>query len=208
MRIGLYVPCYRGTVRIEHMRAHVRNYDWALSNGHEVGEFDTQSCHIDPSRNEIVSLSIAHECDRLLMMDADVGVLTSHNALAHLMRRMDETGAAAVGAVVKCRTGEPNVFDSGTSVGTGLMLVDLHQVRRIDGNWFTRRTSPDGTEVTCTGDIAFCRLLLSRGLTVVVDDALPTVHVGEVLHQFSPPAAVNAGFRDCAPICAGETAHG
>ena len=208
MRLGLYVPCYRGSVRIEHMRTHTRSYLWALDNGHEVGEFDTQSCHIDPSRNEIVRLALEHDCDRLLMMDADVGVAYPHNALAHLMARMDETGAAAVGSVVLRRTGTPNVFDSGESVGTGLMLVDLHQIRRIDGNWFTRRTSLDGAEVTVTGDVAFCRLLQSRGLTVVVDDALPTVHVGEALHQFSPPEAVTSGSRDCAPICAVETAHG
>lgn len=207
MRIGLYVPCYRGSVRIEHMRTHTRNREWALGQGYEVGDLETQSCHIDPSRNAIVLLAIEHQCDRLLMMDADVGVSGQVVALEHLMRRMEETGAAAVGSVVLKRSGEPNVFDDGKSVGTGLMLLDLTQLGRINGGWFQRRTSIDGTEVTVTGDIAFCRLLQSRGLTVVVDDALPTVHVGEALHQFSPPVAVITGSRDDTPLCVVETAH-
>jgi hypothetical protein len=207
VRIGLYVPCYRGVVRLEHMRSHTDNREWALSQNHEVGELDTQSCHIDPSRNEVVALAVEHGVDRLLMMDADVGVARPANGLAHLMARMDETGAAAVGAVVLRRTGSPNVFDDGQSVGTGLILIDLHQLKRIAPPWFERRCSPDGTDVRVTGDIAFCRLLRARGLRVVVDDALPTVHIGEAVHQFSPPATVMSGSRDGAPIRAVETAH-
>jgi hypothetical protein len=208
MRIGLYVPAYRGSVRLEHMRSHTDNREWALSQGHEVGEFDTQSCHIDEARNLIVKMAIGYDCDRLLMMDADVAVERPANGLAALMSIMDETKAAAVGSVVLRRTGEVNSFDDSQSVGTGLMLVDLHQIGRIGGAWFQRRVSADGSETTCTGDIAFCRLLRARGMRVVVDDSIPTLHVGEQYHKFSPPRAAISGTATAPRSCAVEHAHG
>jgi hypothetical protein len=199
MRIGLFVPCYRGQVRLEHMRAHSRNREWAIMNDHEVGDLDAQTCHIDVSRNAAVALARSYECDRLLMMDADVGVPVSHCGLAHLMRLMDEASAAVVGSVVLRRTGAVNVFDDGRSVGTGLILLDIRQLARFEPPWFQPRYTPDGSDLAASGDIAFCRLVRARGMRVVVDDALPTVHVGEALHQFSSPAAVMPGSRDGAP---------
>lgn len=207
MRIGLFVPAYRGSVRLEHMRTHTRSREWALSEGHEVGDIDTQMCHIDQARNYATKTALEYDCDRLLMMDADVGVEYPSNALGHLMSVMDETAAAVVGAVVLRRTGTPNVFDQDQSVGTGLILIDLRQIVRIDPPWFQPRYSADGSEAVCTGDIAFCRLVRARGMCVVVDSTLPTIHVGEQLHKFSAPAAVIAGFRDNAPPCVEETAH-
>lgn len=207
MRVALYVPAYRGTVRLEHMRTHEWNREYARSAGIEIGTLDTHNLHIDEARNRAMVDALGFECDRILMMDADVGVQQPHvnNALAHLMKRMDETGAAAVGSVVLRRNGEPNVFDDGQSVGTGLMLIDLRQVAKVSPPWFQRRVSPDGTETVCTGDIAFCRLLRAKGLRVVVDHGLPTVHVGEAVHV-SPAVSVTTD-RDCAPNSAVERSN-
>lgn len=201
MRVALFVPAYRGSVRIEHMRTHEWNREYARTAGIEIGTLDTHNLHIDEARNRACIDAMGHECDRILMMDADCGVASPHEnvALRHLMRVMDETGAAAVGAAVLRRDGKPNVFDDGQSVGTGLMLVDLRQLAKIDPPWFQRRVSVDGSETSCTGDIAFCRLLRARGMRVVVDDQLPTIHVGEAVHQFSSPAAVMPGSGECAP---------
>ncbi len=203
-RVALYVPAYRGTVRIEHMRTHEWNREWARTAGIEIGTLDTHNLHIDEARNRAIVDAQGYECDRILMMDSDVGVDKPHEniALRHLMMTMDMTGAAAVGSVVLRRNGQPNVFDDGASVGTGLMLIDLHQVARIEPPWFQRRISADGTETVCTGDIAFCRLLRAKGLRVVVDNGLPTVHVGESAYV-SPSAGVMAD-RDCALTSAVE----
>lgn len=191
------------------MRTHEWNREWARTAGVEVGTLDAHNLHIDEARNRALVDAMRFECDSILMMDADVGVDRPHEnvALRHLMERMDETGAAVVGSVVLRRTGTPNVFDEGHSVGTGLMLIDLRQVARIDPPWFQRRVSPDGTETVCTGDIAFCRLVRSKGMHVVVDDALPTIHVGEWLHVSATQAAVKPGNRDSAPYCAVEREH-
>ena len=202
MRVVLFAPAYRGLVRVEHMETHRWNCEWARDAGVEIGTIYTHNLHIDESRNAALKMAQEHAADRIYMMDADCGVHRPHEnvALAHLMRVMDETGAAAVGSVVLRRDGQPNVFDDGQSVGTGIMLVDLRQLAKVSPQpiWFQRRVSADGSETACTGDIAFCRLLRARGLRVVVDDQLPTIHVGEAVHQFSSPAAVMPGSEESA----------
>lgn len=189
LAIAYYVPCYRGQLRVETAYTMVRDALWAQSQGHEIQPFHRSTCSIDAARNYGLGVAIRADADLLLMIDADVYVQPPASGLALLVARWRETGAACIGAAVPSRRGglncDPPRGSDGAPVfpgvvGTGLMLIDVRQVRSISPPWFTTTLTPDGERVQTGEDIAFCQLAQRRGLTVLVDSTVPTGHMDEV----------------------------
>jgi hypothetical protein len=196
VRIGVFTPCYRGTVRIEQSYSLVRDVAWGMRVGHDVMPFHMAGCSIERARNYAVAHALERECDLLLMQDADVYVAGGESGLERLVGRWEETRAAVVAAAVPSRRGdflncdpqnEIGVFEG--DVGTGLMLVDVRQVG--EGPWFRYHYSEDGSLVVCGEDIAFCRLMRKRGRRVIVDSTIPTGHVDEAHLLHNPGAGID-----------------
>jgi hypothetical protein len=184
LSIAHFMPCYRGPLQIEAAYGLVRDAAWAGMNGHDFAPFYRASFSVECARNYAVEHAAA---DLLLMQDADV-YASDVSALGLLVERWQETGAAVIGAAVatrrrdllvaNCEPYVPNACVEGV-VGTGLMLIDLRQVRALPAPWFRVEYNATGSEVVVGEDIGFCRRVRAAGLRVLVDSTFRTVHIDE-----------------------------
>jgi hypothetical protein len=196
VRIGHFTPAYRSTVHVEHSFSTLRDFAWCVENGHEMVPFYVAGFSVERARNFALRQAINFDCDLLLMCDADV---FAESALASLVRTWETNGRhallapldvrerpAVVGAavptrrrgVMNCEPYQPGKICEGV-VGTGLMLIDVKQVKKLSAPWFRVELSGDGTEVACGEDIYFCRRVREAGMRVLVDATIPTRHVDE-----------------------------
>ena len=187
MKIGFYVPCYREQIDIHVSYEQVRAERWCNSHGHELIPWHGTSTNVARLRNEAIKQAREFDCDRLIMVDADCYSNTVTGLLGNLMLSMDDTGAAACGAVFACRKGdrvncEPaikrRVYEG--EVGTGAMLFDMRQLERLPLPWFVDELNEDGTERVCGEDIYCCRYLNECGFSTFVDYTIDTSHRAEV----------------------------
>lgn len=190
MRIGWFCPAYRSTVRIETAYTLVRDALWCEANGHELLPYYRANCVIDAARNYALRTAIDSDLDLLVMVDADVYALAYEGAVAHLLAAWQRNlEPAVVGApVVTRREGAALNVTADGDVGTGLMLIDVRQLRQLAGPWFVTQLDDQG-EVALGEDLAFCRRVRDSGLRVVVATEVETGHVGDQHLRFSPSAA-------------------
>jgi hypothetical protein len=101
MKIGYFWPAFRGVVHAVTAQTMHCDSVWAVANGHVLEHWTLSNVNIAVARNQALQISIASGHERLLMVDDDSNVIGSGDdcGLARLMRSMDATRAAAVGAV-------------------------------------------------------------------------------------------------------------
>lgn len=140
---------------------------------------------IERSRNWAITNAVDNGARLLLMRDADVG--SDADALPALMKTMTDTGAAVVGAAVALRDGKrancepytPNAEYECHAVGTGLMLIDLAQLKDLETPWFKMDLADDGVGLTQSEDVWFCERVRKFGKKVVCNSKIKTSHAHE-----------------------------
>jgi hypothetical protein len=193
-RFAHVVPAYRRSVDIDVALGVARDAGYCVDAGFEHAAFYTDCNNIARARNLAVETAFNVGADFLMMQDSDVFVQVTDVSMAKspskfcsgielLLQTMKATGAAAVGAAVVVRNGNrmncepalPGEYYSG-DVGTGLMLIDLNRLAKLERPWFVHADKPSGLEVECGEDIYFCRKIRAAGFDVVVDYTFPTGH--------------------------------
>lgn len=188
MKLLHAIPAYRQSVKVQLLPDALATFAECDRVGDQYGFHFVDIPHVARARNLIVRAALAGGVDLLLMQDADVYGTMEAPVYRYLRETLIETGAAAVGAAVamrnvdrrlNCRPAHVNDVYPG-EVGTGIMLIDIRQLRDLPLPWFEYELTPDGTGCATGEDISFCRLLLSRGYKVIVDSRAPTTHVADL----------------------------
>jgi hypothetical protein len=128
----------------------------------------------------------------LLMVDSDVAVAGGGSSLKYLLPLMLEKKCALAGLPVMLRRAEQlpdgrwkntvnvspifagEVYQG--RVATGILLINLEQVRDLEQPWFLDIRNDLNTERTTTQDMYFCDKVRDAGGKVYVDFRVPTVH--------------------------------
>lgn len=180
MKVGIWTPAYRYQVTVQHRDSVIADVVWAMSHGHEPSIWSASSVCLPRMRNQAIARAIDMGLDRLMMVDADVW---GDGVLGRLWAVMDEMGCALAGLAVPCRDPRQGVVancDPWTpgevyegQVGTGAVLIDVHQVAEVSPPWCVDVMSPDGCTRLVGHDIYLSRLLLDEGKSVMVDAREP-----------------------------------
>jgi hypothetical protein len=193
-RFAHVIPAYRRMVDIDVALGVARDAGYCVDAGFDHAAFYTDCTGIARARNIAVDTATKAGADFLMMQDADVFVMVNETTMAKspskfcsgielLLQTMKATGAAVVGAAVVIRNGNrmncepanPGEYYSG-DVGTGLMLIDMNKLAKLERPWFVHQDTPDGLKVLCGEDIYFCRKVRGAGHDVIVDYTFQTGH--------------------------------
>lgn len=192
MKVALCSPDYGGLCSTVNKFTNGSDRVWLAMNGHEEFVFGTDAVDISTVRNKAMHHAIDAGCNRLLMIDSDVAVEGGNSSLASLMPLMDEKDCALAGIPVMLRRAEQmpdgrwkntvncspifagEVYQG--RVATGILLINLDQVKELPEPWFYDVRNENNTERTVTQDMYFCDKVRDAGLKVYVDFRIPSVH--------------------------------
>lgn len=199
MKILHFVPSYRGRVHAGVAQAMTLDVGWAASRGFGYQSLFLDVSGIDIARNRAVKHARDIGADLLLMQDEDCfgadPSISTLGVLFDVMRRKDAhlTAACFLARVDAAGGSQTSIVDTYTpigaadqhgdvevsSIGTGLMLVDLRKLRDMPLPWFWFTQNADGTDWAEWEDRRFVQMVRDRGGRVFVAGSHPTVHVGE-----------------------------
>jgi hypothetical protein len=210
LRVAYAIPAYRRQVDVGHVHQAMalgatfmaKSRDYRL-----VGLFDTNSCSIDWSRNQILHHSMAVGADWLLTCDADTfhaalpGESPTHNTALDVLSMLnhgEQYSAAVIAAPVPMRGRHGyNVFDKGGSklmdiellrgkvtpvdrIGTAFMAINVGWIRDCwpKQPWFVTQQL-DGDQPAKIGeDISFCDGVRARGGEILAYGLFEPKHIG------------------------------
>jgi hypothetical protein len=173
------------------------------------------SCFIDRIRNGAVRQAMDQGCDLLFMLDSDVfAPYGASPILRSLLSTMSQTGAAVVGGVYMHRAGEKmlvhpakvNEIYECDFVATGMMLIDLAAIAKLEWPLFKVELTEDGTDVACGEDIYFCRKAKAAGLKVVADYTIANGH-GTEDAIYTLPVEIQKRIADAAALPTAEVTN-
>lgn len=199
MKVAMISPDYGGFCSTANKMTNGSDRLWLKENGHEELVFAIDAVDIASVRNKALEQAIRQNCDRLLMVDSDVGMEGGNSSLQWLMPTMTEHDAAVAGVPVMLRRAEvlPNGQHKNTvncspiyagqvyqgRVATGIMLIDVKKAAELDKPYFLDVRNDDNTQRTTTQDMYFCDKLKQRGYKVYVDFRAGTVHTARPLYS-------------------------
>lgn len=189
MKVGHWIPAYRGQVRAEIVGQAMRDCASVNSQSIPYSFWWTDSSDLPRARNEALQTAIDSGLTHLLMQDSDV--FAPAGALGALLETCTERDATMVAAVCGLRrgTGQANVLPyqegdiyEAELVGTGLLLINVEKLKALayeyHGPFFARTYKDNAQSVADIGeDVFFSILVRNLGGNIWVNGRVETVHV-------------------------------
>lgn len=192
MKIMHWIPAYRGQV-LAHIACQLL-LDAGALNRRKIGYMPwwTDSSDLPRARTEALQKAVDDGFDYLVMQDSDI-YCPAGSPVELLLETAESTSAALVGAIcglrrIRLQQVAPNVRPfqhgqvyQGDRVGTGLVLIDVRQVRQwsreYNGPWFARTYKDERQTVLDFGeDFFFCAICHRMGGRIWIDGRVETIH--------------------------------